>query len=385
MGIQNRSFTHPGTQFDTHEDSSRGTSSNGIGLGERRARSRRLGGLLFFGALTSLGIGTLALSSGCSFKLDARMVCSDIGCNPSGNTDLSPNPQPDLLPDVDNPAVDGPFRSFSQDLPAYDQTLVSDVKLYSPSDDGASISTKEAKFPLVILAPGHFVEPAQLARYAQRLATHGIHTVLFRSRNEQNQLAYRDIMLGLLSWLTTTSPQKDQIEGAFVGLGGYQLGGKIAIASAAQNSSVRAVLALDPIDESAVTGYISGPSSVTALSLAGDIPVAIFGERQSQGTDATACYLAAQGFQTFYPTVGPPPRALQIEFGRATSADFIDVHPDQRCKTSAAQADTQALAVKFTTAYFQWALRGKSKSREYLLGAGFDADVSRGMLTRMAQ
>lgn len=335
--------------------------------------------------LSVLGIAVSGLSlAHCSFSLEARQICADGGSGCMTNTDLGGNP-PDLAMDPDDPGKPGPYKvarpQASIRLAAAD--VITTMTTFAPSTDGTTVDRSRAPYPLIMIAPSQFMSPEPLSQYAERLASHGFLVVIYQVRDQANHINYRNGGLVLLNEiLTSTDPVLMSLaDSRKIGLIGYELGAKISAAMAVQDTRVGALFMIDPVDVPTATGPIIGPQETSQVSLPTGVPIAFQGGTAT-AMAAPACYPAAQGYKPFYDAVTRP--ALLIEFVGGALGDYVANYPDPPCAAGSTvdKTRTQALTQKYMTAYFQWELKGRQRSRDYLLGADFQADMTQGMLSQ---
>jgi hypothetical protein len=350
-------------------------------VSERFSAGRLLGGVL-------LGALAVAGAAGCSFSLSERAVCTDMECVPINRTDGGTTTQPDMAVYVDDPGKAGPFRaaSIDQAVPVNIGMAGDKVTLVVPSDDGTKISSKQTAYPLVLILPARSGDPMQMKVYAERLASHGFIACLLRAANEANHGQYRNSVGQVLYFLTgdTMSMLKTNIDKGKVGVVGHQLGGKIAFGLLLNNASaVHAAFGIDPVNE---PGNFDSLSDLANVDTTGRKPIALLGEPLSKvpPTGLTACAPADQNYEKFYEAYKGS--AVSITFPGATLPDFVPGYVDPTCGTATmGSAATQDLAVKYTTAYFQWTLLNKQRAREHLLGADFNQDKATYSLTSVSK
>lgn len=333
----------------------------------------------------SLGLLLGASLMHCSFYLPERTVCTgtaDGSCKPS---DLGPLP-PDLAKDPNDPSVVGPYAVATLPMPTLPPGLIDQV-LLGPSDDGAGISPKESTYPLVLIAPPSGLPPTAMRQYADRLTTHGFIVGIYQVTDQANHTGYRDTALGYLNFIlnNTDASIKTRVDAGHVGLMGYQLGAKISIAMAAQNTSIGALFLIDPVDVLTASGPLDGAATIAQLSLAAGGTIALVGEPISTAGAQPCVQSPQKGYPDFYAAAKAP--ALGISFGNANLGDFMEGYPDPYCTagSTAPRSQTQGLTAKFATAYFQWLLKGQARQREYLLGADFQSDAQTANLTRTSK
>lgn len=296
---------------------------------------------------------------------------------------------PDLpLPSFD-PDSAGPEKTVSFDLQIPVGRNNVSVTVIGPSDDGKEITRRAAPHPLVIISPGFTVDRKQYASYGTRLATYGMVAVLQKSTREFSHSMYRDETVGLIDWFATpTGANAGRVSGRVdldrLGMAGHSLGGKISILVAAQDSRVKALLGLDPVDANTPPAL----PEISKIKLPAGIPMAFLGETTSKTGGAMPCTPAAGNYEALYAKAGAP--AFAITLVAAAHNDFVDnfaMCPTCNfCPGGTAPKDrTNRLAVKYTAAYFLWALTGDARARDYFAGAAFQKDITDGYITRVSK
>lgn len=305
----------------------------------------------------------------------------DMGVDSGGKTDLP-------LPSFD-PGSPGPEKTVSFDLQIPVGRSNVSVTVIGPSDDGKEITSRAAPHPLVIISPGFTVDRKQYTNYATRLATYGLVAVLQKSSREFNHSMYRDETVGLIDWFATpTGANAGRVSGRVdlgrLGMAGHSLGGKISILVAAQDSRVKALLGLDPVDANTPPAL----PEIGKIKLPTGIPMAFLGETTSKTGGAMPCTPTAGNYEALYAKAAAP--AFAITLVAAAHNDFVDnftMCPTCNfCPGGTAPKDrTNRLAVKYTTAYFLWALGGDTRARDYFAGAAFQQDITDSYITRVTK
>lgn len=330
----------------------------------------------------SLALGEVDLAGGDPGLVDLRGGSQDLGRDlaTGGGTDL-PSPSFD-------PGSPGPEKTVSFDLQVQVGRSTVSLTVIGPSDDGKEITRRAAPHPVVVISPGFTLDRKQYTNYGTRLATYGLVAVLQKSRNEFNHATYRDDTIALLSWLgAPTGADAARVSGRVdlgrLGLAGHSLGGKISILVAAQDARVKALLGLDPVDANNPAAL----PEIGKIKLPTGIPMAFLGETTSK-TGGMPCTPAAGNYEALYGKAGAP--AFAITLAAAAHNDFVDnfaMCPTcSFCPGGTAPRDrTNRLAVKYTAAYFLWALAGDTRARDYFAGAAFQQDITDGYITRVSK
>jgi pimeloyl-ACP methyl ester carboxylesterase len=283
-----------------------------------------------------------------------------------------------------DPGVPGPEQTVSFDLEVTVSEGPIQLTVVGPSDDGKEITLRDAPHPLVVLSPGFTIDRKQYTHYGARLASYGLVAVLQNSGNELNHAAYRDGTIALLNWLASpTGTDATRLQGRLdltrLGLAGHSLGGKISVLVAAQDTRIKALFGIDPVDGNTppalpVVGKIELPTG---------IPLAFIGETISE-SGTPPCAPAGENYAAFYNDAPSP--AFAITVVGAAHGDFVDNFVF--CLTcgfcpggTAPKARTNALAVKYAAAYFLWTLAGNAQARDYFTSVAFQSDIALGYIT----
>ncbi|MDW8280618.1 MAG: hypothetical protein RMK29_02835 [Myxococcales bacterium] len=320
-----------------------------------------------------------------SLLLCLPLALAGCGKTPSLTGENSPGGVPS--PCTEDPGVEGRRRvtRFALDIPLRGGLSRLQTTVFGPSEDGERISPEGAPFPLVIFSPAAGVSRDQYFDYAFRLANHGMVAVVQSPRAEWDHRLYRDDTLGLLNWLTApTGADADQVRGrvdpARVGLTGHGLGGKVAFLAAGEESRVRAVFGIDPVNT--LGASMDNPSVLPILprlrSRSG-----LLGQRRSADI-MPSCTPATENYEVFFAALPSP--TFAITFLTAGHMDFVDdlarCNECTRCGSGAMdQHAVHALSVKYTTAFFQVHLQGCTGLQGHLTGAAFQRDAATGLVS----
>jgi pimeloyl-ACP methyl ester carboxylesterase len=345
-----------------------------------RAMGRLLGGLVVASATAA------ALQvAGCSFNLPARSSCTN-GSSCSG-TDMGTI---DMAPDYNDPSAAGAYKVAAMPLSiANSLQLMSGTTLYMPSDNGSTLSRQHSTFPAVLMAPAlRMTDFSQMAPYANRLASHGIVVIQYRPADESDQISYRMAGLDIINALAANMEPAvaNHIDTSHIGLAGYDLGAEMSVAIAAQNPAVAGLFLIDPkiLNASDNTVQINGLQEMGRVKLANSGTVVMLGEDISNTSmvGAPPCTNDNINYKAFYSN--SMTSTIEIVFPNAAHADFVNVYPDPlQCGGGTMMpSDTQNLAIKYMSAYFQWTLLGQTTAMDYLSGQNFQNDKQKYGLTR---
>lgn len=307
--------------------------------------------------------------------------------------DLATSEPPDLAKPTEDAAVSTPFdpnKAGTSYIVIFDQTVqvgmrsFVDTTIIGPSDDSLEIS-KKGPFPMVVISPGFTLDRKLYQSYAERLASYGIIAVLQKSRSEWTHTQYRDETIALLDWLVNptgfgASRLTGRVDKSRIGLAGHSLGGKISLMVAAKDARIKALFAIDPVD----AGFPQVRTELGNVKLAPEVPMAFLGETLSKMGGFMPCTPSDSNFEVLYGRASAP--ALSITFKDAAHNDFVDNFMScmgcSFCPGGTAPKDrTNKLAVKYSTAYFVWALKGDKRGADYLTGAELQKDVAMGYVT----
>jgi len=257
--------------------------------------------------------------------------------------------------------------------------------LLGPSDDGSTLSNKASKYPLVLIAPPQNVAAMAMQGYANQLCTHGFIVGVYQVADQSDHTGYRDTALAYLDTILNDTVLGSHIDTNHLGLMGYELGAKISIAMAVQDASIAALFLIDPADLFAMSGAIDGVMTMSQLKLPAGGTVVMLGEPNSTMGTSPCIQPPQRGYSAFYTAANSPAEA--ITFNGANLGDFMNGFPTPQCTTGSTtpQSQTQALAMKYMTAYFQWTLSGETFEQNYLLGNEFLADMQAANLTRQSK
>jgi pimeloyl-ACP methyl ester carboxylesterase len=295
---------------------------------------------------------------------------------------------PDLPAPSFDPGVPGPEKTLSFDTQVRLARGTVSITVIGPTDDGKELTLRAAPRPLVLISPGFTVDRKQYTNYATRLASYGLVAVLQKSGSEFNHAAYRDGTIELITWLgSPTGGDAARIKGRVdltrLGLAGHSLGGKISILVAAQDTRVKALFGIDPVDANTP----SAQPEIGKIKLPTGVPMGFVGETTSK-TGGMPCAPASGNYEVLYGKAAAP--AFAITLVDAAHNDVVDNFAS--CPTcgfcpggTAPKDRTNRLAVKYTAAYFLWALQGDVRARDYFAGAAFQKDITDGYITRVTK
>ena len=229
-------------------------------------------------------------------------------------------------------------------------------------------------YPVVLIAHGFQLPPAQYTSYAQRLASHGYValTVDFQAGLfNPDHVAYAKQVLGGIDWVAQEATLGPVADTDNVGLTGHSLGGKLAVLGATMDPRVRASITLDPVDGAMNCDPQKCPDVSNLLPL--DIPLGFVGETLDAQGGFMSCAPAADNFLTFYKNTTAP--ALAVTVLGANHMSFLDDLAGCGFTCSFCNAPTLDNAVvndlsrAFVVAFYGRHLRGIVEYDLYLTGA----------------
>lgn len=285
--------------------------------------------------------------------------------------------------DIDKP---GPYKTAVLEVPISVTGGTTRTTIIGPSDDGATLTLRDAPFPVVVLSPGFTLATSYFTNYGQRLASYGLIAVLQKVPNEVNHTTYRTNTVELLDWLEKpTGPDSSRVKGRLdpdkLGLVGHSLGGMISLHVAAADPRVKAVFGLDPVDSESLP--VKG--LLTRIKLPSGVPIAYVGETISKG-GLMPCAPAARNYEVLF--ASSPAPAFAITVIGAAHNDFIDLCglACAICPGGTAMKErTNRLAIRYVTAYFLRHLRGDVRAETYLSGGELGKDIAAGFITRTSK
>lgn len=306
-----------------------------------------------------------ALDAASSDALDVDAALEDAAAPDAAGADAGP------VPDPEQP---GPYsaasRTESFSVPATLHFVTLDCRL----GDGAP------RGPLVLIAPGFQIAPAQYLTYAEHLASFGYVacTVAYSVGFPTSHVDAAADLTGAVDQLLalgadSMSPFFDRIDPSRIALVGHSLGGKLAVLAAAGDARVKAIVGLDPVDAAPFCTQARCPDATDLLPLA--TPIAVLGET----LDATpvigtqACAPADGSYATFYDAASSP--ALEVTVTGAGHMSFIGSRATcglacSACQTPTADQDeVLTLARSYVVSFLERHLRGNLAYETYLTGA----------------
>ena len=154
-------------------------------------------------------------------------------------------------------AETGPFTVASVVVPSGSGSGFNNGTIYFPTD------TSQGTFGAVVIMPGFVAPQAEIAWYGPRLASQGFVVMTLDSNalwdfptDRSNQ------QLAALSYLTTKSAVKSEIDPTRTAVMGWSMGGGGTLESAASTPSLKAAIALAPWDIVNVGDQITVPTMI---------------------------------------------------------------------------------------------------------------------------
>ena len=197
------------------------------------------------------------------------------------------------------------------------------IRICAWAPQGGSAIQLRGPFPLVIITPGFLISADQYTSYAERLASWGYVVVSYdfvqQALDPTNDLACVDLLEELILWCGTSIPLGRVCDADNVMLVGHSRGAKIATLAAIQDSRVKCLCLVDPVDVTVYAPLSAGyPSATDALKMAREaIPVCIVG-----GGKGGDCAPLESNYDLYYKSSrGPTWKAVIEEAGHL---QFID-------------------------------------------------------------
>ena len=270
-----------------------------------------------------------------------------------------------------DPNADGPFAYSERDATTKIAATGDTVAIHVVYPNAAG------PFPVVVLAHGFQLPPAQYYGYLTRLASFGYValTVDFPTSlaGNDNPKQAQDLVGGI-DWAKADATIGSKVDATNAGLSGHSLGGKLALLGASLDARVKASFVLDPVDSGGPSGC-NAPSCVVVKSLMPglSIPTGFLGETTDATGSFMACAPAADNFTTFYAQAKTP--SLQITAVGANHMSFLDDVSTCGltcgfCKAATApNAQVNGMARALMVAFYERHLRGNVAYDSYLNGA----------------
>ena len=283
------------------------------------------------------------------------------------------------VPDPDAP---GPFEVGSTSItiinPGNGHARSTDV--YYPSS-GGQIDPGGAPYATLVFARGFLSVPSNYVGNGTHLASWGYIVFLADFPSEDTEERAADVQY-LFSYLQNenanpASPFYGRIDTGRFGLSGHSLGGLTALMVSARDSRVRVALALDPVNPPAL---MNTPWDYAVEAPRITVPLAII------GAPSQLCNNNA-GYQDIYPAVGSDHKALWV-VANGSHCDFVGTNSALRrmaCYLICGgqySADRVRMVERYTTAWFNYYLRGQTDYFSYLYGAQAQSDIQAGHVTR---
>jgi dienelactone hydrolase len=256
-----------------------------------------------------------------------------------------------------------------------------EIDIYVPQDP----CTAELAAPYPAVAFAHGFSFFGLSDGASDNASNGMHlaswgyVVAVPELPDDAQMRFETIIqtLDLLSSANeeASSFLYHQVDLARFAVAGHSLGGATALAAAARDPRVQAVVALDPVYHArTITGSEYPVWDPAAEGPAITVPTAIL------GAPGDPCNSQAD-FEDIYPFVGSTHKATYhiINASHCVFADPGNAGCDWVCGGNPGPELTR-LSQKYMTAWLNYYLHGQPENFDQLYGSGADADVSAGTI-----
>jgi predicted dienelactone hydrolase len=255
-----------------------------------------------------------------------------------------------------------------------------DAVIYYPAS-GDAIDPAGAPYAAIVFAHGFMASPSSYPGNADHLASWGYIVALPDLPENDTEVRQSDAR-HMFSYLEransdVASPLYGMINPARLGVTGHSLGGLTAMILAARDPRVRAAVALDPTNAHSIIG--AEPWDYAAEAPNTTAPLLVLGA-PSQLCNAEA------GYNAMYDSVGSVHRTKLVIAG-ASHCDFMDTDSQLHifgcnlfCGGSYATARV-TLVERYTTAWFNYYLRGQTEYYDYLYGGAAQEDVSAGRIS----
>ena len=281
-----------------------------------------------------------------------------------------------------DPGQPGPFSASSVAVtvtnPSNGHSLVTII--YYPAVDG-QIDPSSGPYATLVFARGFLSKPIYYPGNGTHLATWGYITAMPDFPNEDIEGRASDVQY-TLSYMEAENANPasifyHRIDAERLGVVGHSLGGLTTMMVAARDSRVKAAVALDPVNTSAVG---SGPWDYQQEAPNISAPLAIV------GAPSQTCNLGAN-YNDMYPVVGSDHKAKWV-LANGNHCDFVDTDSALErfacyfvCSGSYSATRVQ-LVEQYTAAWLNYYLQGQTEFFSYLYGQDAQTDLDAGLVTR---
>ena len=240
--------------------------------------------------------------------------------------------------------------------------------------------------PVVILHHGFLLSASDYVSYAEHLSSWGFVVVmpdiLTSIFGGPTHTELKGIMMALIDWIESSEGNEDhplweKVDFASIAVGGHSLGGKVAMLTATEDSRIRAVMGIDPVDAQGgpfPRPEVDYPSVTPELMDLISVPVIVVGETTNASCEGAFCQACAPGdnnFQQYYLYAAGP--AVEIEVLGANHMSFLD---DTDCGTACSACPlgtddpliTRRLTQGYLTAFLKVVLEGSESYRAFFFG-----------------
>ncbi len=287
-----------------------------------------------------------------------------------------------------DPGSPGPCSVISQTV-----TISSTIQtnIYYPNSNQCGVGLS-APYPAIAFSHGFSMfgfsnGAAENAGNGQHLASWGYVMAIPRLQDDAETRITETV--AVINYLETAanSPGSflyQKVDTARLATAGYSLGGSTALAIAARDPRIKAVVGLDPVYHSSDFSGQEGPPIWNPQAEAPNITVST----GILGSPPSTCN-AQSDYADIYPLVGATHKASFLVVG-ASHCVFADPGnqfcstPGLGCSGTISTTLTQ-LSQKYMTAWLNYYLWYNTDDYTYLYGAQADADVSNGLIVRQVQ
>jgi dienelactone hydrolase len=282
---------------------------------------------------------------------------------------------------VTDPGTSGPCTTSSQAV-SVNGTL--STTIYYPSGCGTWIS---APYPAIAFAHGFSMfglsnGMTENAGNGQHLASWGYVTAIPKLPDdaETRVTNLRDVLTYLGTQTDTPgSFLYQKVDVNRLATAGHSLGGSTALATAARDTRVKAVVGLDPVNHGGAPGQTQEVWNAAVEAPLISVPTGIL------GAPAGSCNDDAD-YAEIYSHVGATHKASYLVNGASHCVFSIpgSTFCSSFCSTGTVDEQKQRLSKRYMTAWFNYYLLYKTEDHTYLYGAQSEADVNAGLTVKQA-
>jgi pimeloyl-ACP methyl ester carboxylesterase len=180
--------------------------------------------------------------------------------------------------------------------------------------------------PTVLFLPGFKLDSASYQGTTKHLASHGFTVVRVDPDDDIGDWDHREMTndaLAALNWATAADgPLAKKVDANAIGIAGHSLGGKLATMAALKDPRIKAVFAIDPVNQRDPDLFTPGAESIDRLA----VPFGLVGQTVDTrgGLLRPAATPEGRNFQAFFDRATSSPGRWAVTLPGADHFDFTD-------------------------------------------------------------